>query len=200
MHHHSFMAEFFRMDTKGLHNFELQLRNAIEQNPHDYRSLTELAGVLLGDTYRQYGEAEQLARQAIAADPTAARAYAELATALARQQRLDELDVVLQEAARRAPEDTLQLFKTAIILFESATDAPQAVASKVLPQAEKYLRRYLAQSPAGSVPSPAIAHWKLALVLEKQGRTADAIAEIHAAAIDMPNNFDFHRDYKRLAG
>jgi Tfp pilus assembly protein PilF len=78
-----------------------------------------------------------------------------------------------------------------VALFESSTD---------LPRAERYLRQYLAHDPEAGAPTQSTAHWKLALVLEKQGRMNDAARELRAAAVKNSNDPAFKKDFKRIAG
>jgi tetratricopeptide (TPR) repeat protein len=184
-------AALLQMQKRPLAEIEAALRRAVQLNPRLYRALTELAGVLASDGYRRYGEAEQFARQAITADPNRAAAYTLLATVLARQQHWSELDAALAEAQRRVPDDASPAYNAAIVLLDSGVE---------LPRAERYLRQYLAQEPEAGAPTRSTGHWKLALVLEKEGRLADAASELRAAAAGNANNPEFKRDYKRIAG
>jgi tetratricopeptide (TPR) repeat protein len=54
------------------------------------------------------------------------------------------------------------------------------------------------QEPEGNTPHLAAAHWRLALVLEKEGRKADAIAELQTAVKLKPDFEDARKDLKRL--
>ena len=67
-----------------------------------------------------------------------------------------------------------------------------------LPRAERYARKYLAQEPEPTSSSPAVAHWRLGLVLEKQGRKGDAIAERQSATRMDPKFEQAQKDLKRL--
>ena len=61
------------------------------------------------------------------------------------------------------------------------------------------LRDYLTQPPEGQAPSHAGAHWRLGLVLEKQGRKGDAIRELQTA-VQMDGSLDVaKKDLKRLS-
>jgi tetratricopeptide (TPR) repeat protein len=184
-------AALLQMQKRPLSEIEAALRRAVQLNPRQYRALTELAKVLASDGYRRYAEAERVARQAIAADPSRVAGYRWLAIALAHQQRWSELDAALAEALRRIPDDASPAFDAALLLLDSGVD---------LPRAERYLRQYLAQQPEAGTPSLATAHWKLGLVLEKEGRRGDAARELRAAAAENGNNPEFKRDYKRIAG
>lgn len=188
-------AALAQMDKRPLREIEAQLRRAVLLNARNYRALTDLTAILLSDNFRQYGEAERFARQATVADPARALGYAQLATALARQQKLNEIDGAMQLAMHHVSEDASPMYAAAVALLESSSANATALA-----HAEKYLRYYLAHTPEIGAPSHASAHWKLALVLEKQGRKNDAAKEVHAAAAEHENNAEFKRDYKRIAG
>ena len=56
----------------------------------------------------------------------------------------------------------------------------------------------LTQEPEGQAPSWAGAHWRLGLVLEKQGRKSDAIAQMDSALVLQPDFKPAAADRKRL--
>jgi tetratricopeptide (TPR) repeat protein len=184
-------AALLQMQKRPLPEIESYLRRAVQLNPRFYRALIDLTSILDSDGYRHYAEAERFSRQAIAAEPGRAAAYVYLATALAHQQRWSDLDAVLAEAQRRVPDNPAPLYSAAIALLETNTE---------LPRAERYLRQYLTREPEAGAPTHGTAHWKLALVLEKQGRRADAAVELRAAAAQNSNDPAFKKDFKRIAG
>ncbi len=184
-------AALLQMQKRPLPEIESFLRRAVQLNPHLYRAIIDLTSILVSDGYRSYAEAEQFARQAIAADPARAAGYSYLAVALVHQQRWSDLDAALAEAQRRVPDNAAPLYTAAVALLETNTD---------LPRAERYLRQYLAREPESGAPTHSTAHWKLALVLEKQGRIADAAIELRAAAAQNSSNPAFKKDFKRIAG
>jgi tetratricopeptide (TPR) repeat protein len=184
-------AALLQMQKRPLPEIESFLRRAVQLNPRLYRAVIDLTSILDSDGYRHYSEAEHFARLAIAADPARASGYTYLASALAHQQRWNDLDAALAEAQRRVPDNAAPLFSAAVALLESGAD---------LPRAERYLRQYLAREPEAGAPTHSTAHWKLALVLEKQGRIADAANELRAAAAQNSSNPAFKKDYKRIAG
>src|SRR5262249_54500279 len=69
---------------------------------------------------------------------------------------------------------------------------------KDLPRAERYFRKYLSQEPEGQTPSLAAAHWRLGLVLEKQGRKPEAITEMETALRLQPSFAPAKKDLQRL--
>jgi tetratricopeptide (TPR) repeat protein len=184
-------AALLQMQKRPLPEIESHLRHAVQLNPRFYRALTDLISILNSDGYRRYAEAEHFARQAIAAEPNRALAYIYLAVSLAHQQRWNDLDLAIDEAQRRVPDNPAPIFSAAIALLETNAD---------LPRAERYLRQYLTHEPEAGAPTHSTAHWKLALVLEKEGRRADAAGELRAAAAQIGNDPAFKKDYKRIAG
>jgi tetratricopeptide (TPR) repeat protein len=184
-------AALLQMQKRPLPEIESFLRRSVQLNPRLYPALIDLTSILASDGYRRYAEAEHFARQAIAADPDRAAGYVYLATACARQQHWSDLDAALEEAQRHVPDNAAPFYSAAVALLESSAD---------LPRAERYLRRYLTQEPEAGAPTPATAHWKLGLVLEKQGRLADAATELRAAAAEISGDPAFKKDFKRIAG
>ena len=184
-------AALLQMQKRPLPEIESYLRRAVQLNPRFYRALIDLTSILDSDGYRHYAEAEHFSRQAIAADPGRAAGYVYLATALAHLQHWNDLDAALAEAQRRVPDNPAPFFSAAVALLETNAD---------LPRAERYLRQYLAHEPEAGAPNHGTAHWKLALVLEKQGRLADAANELRAAAAQNSNDPAFKKDFKRIAG
>jgi tetratricopeptide (TPR) repeat protein len=67
-----------------------------------------------------------------------------------------------------------------------------------LSRADRYLRKYLTIEPEPGQPGPAAAHWRLGQVLEKQGRKAEAIAELEQAVRMNPDFENAKKDLKRL--
>jgi tetratricopeptide (TPR) repeat protein len=67
-----------------------------------------------------------------------------------------------------------------------------------LPRAERYFRKYLTMEPEGGEPHHAAAHWRLGLVLEKEGKNAEAIGEMEEALRAEPDFKEAKADLKRL--
>jgi tetratricopeptide (TPR) repeat protein len=184
-------AALLQMQKRPLPEIENQLRRAVQLNPRLYRAIIDLTSILDSESYRRYAEAEHFARQAIAADPARVGGYTYLTAALAHQQRWSDLDIAIAEAQRRVPDNPAPLFSAAVALLETNAD---------LPRAERYLRQYLTREPEAGAPTHGTAHWKLGLVLEKEGRRADAANELRAAAASNGNDPAFKKDYKRITG
>ena len=184
-------AALLQMQKRPLPEIEAHLRRAVQLNPKLYRAVIDLTSILASDEYRRYAEAEHFARVGIAADPYRAGCYSYLAAALVHQQHWSDLDAALAEAQRRVPDNAAPYYFAAMALLETNTD---------LPRAERYMRQYLAHEPEAGAPTLSNAHWKLGLVLEKEGRLRDAAKELRAAAAQNSNDPAFKKDFKRIAG
>lgn len=184
-------AALLQMQKRPTAEMENFLRRAVQNNPHLYRALTDLDSILASEGYRRFSEVEHFARIAIAADANRVGGYMYLAVALAAQQRWNELDSALAEAQHHVSDDLTPYYAAALTLLQSNTDYTRA---------ERYLRYYLSQEPEAGAPSKSTAHWKLGLVLEKEGRMADAANELRAAAAQNGNDPAFKKDFKRIAG
>ena len=95
----------------------------------------------------------------------------------------------LAEAEKKIPDNLSPLLRAAGTLQTTGKD---------LPRAERYTRRYLEQEPEPSAASHAVAHWRLGLILEKQGRKADAIAALQTAVKADAKFEQAQKDLKRV--
>jgi tetratricopeptide (TPR) repeat protein len=172
---------------KQLDLLESLYRQAVEANPRHYQARMTLANHLAGR--KDYAAAEPHARAALEIDLERADAYGLLAGIYARQKRWDDLNGVLAQADKMVPDNRSPYFRAANTLLADASD---------LPRAERYFRHYLAQEPEAHSPSHAHAHWRLGLVLEKQGRKPDAIASLESALKLKPGLDPAKKDLKRL--
>jgi tetratricopeptide (TPR) repeat protein len=162
------------------------LRKAVEVRPASYE-----ARFALGDwcgIQKKFDEAERHAREAVRLHPERAAPYALLAAVLVQQDKWADLDAVLAQAEKSDGDN----------LFPYYRAANNCLGRKVeLPRAERYLRKYLTQEPEPRTPSLAAAHWRLGLVLEQQGRKAEAIGELQQA-MKLDANSPAKADLKRL--
>ncbi|MDR3763283.1 MAG: hypothetical protein P4M01_04235 [Acidobacteriota bacterium] len=184
-------AALLQMQKKPLPEIESHLRRAVQGNPHLYRAVVDLTSILASDNYRRWNDAEHFARIGISADPNRVGCYNYLAVALVNLQHWNELDAALAEAQRHVPEDLSPYYLAAVALLQNNLD---------LARAERYLHTYLSHEPEAGAATRGVAHWKLGLVLEREGRRADAANELRAAMPQTGNDPNFKKDYKRIAG
>jgi tetratricopeptide (TPR) repeat protein len=145
---------------------------AVQADPKNYEAQTALAAFYTQPSHRKTECAGKHAREAVQLDPARARGYSILAKVLALERRWGELEAVLSSSEKVVPDDLAAYFEAANALLESGVD---------LKRGEAYLRKYLAQEPEGEEPDAAHAHRLLGLILEKQGRSAEAVSELETA-------------------
>ncbi len=87
------------------------------------------------------------------------------------------------------PDNLSPYYRAASIIIGQGNDYPRA---------ERYLRKYLTQEPEPNSAAPAYAHWHLGQVLEKEGRRADALAELEQATKLKPDLEDARKDLVRV--
>jgi tetratricopeptide (TPR) repeat protein len=162
---------------------------AVQADPKSYEAQTALAGFYTQPSHRKTEAAEKHAREAIQLDPARAQGYSILARVLALEQRWNELEALLSASERNVPDDLSPYFKAAGALLESGVD---------LERGKSYLHTYLAQEPEGEKPDAAHAHRLLGLILEKQGRTAEAASELETAVQMNPRFKAAKEDLKRV--
>ena len=133
-------------------------------------------------------EAERHAREAIRIHPDRAGAYGLLAVTLVQQDKWADLDAALAQGEKADADNLLPYFRAANTCLARKTE---------LPRAERYFRKYLAQEPEGETPNHAVTHWRLALVLEQEGRNPDSMVELKTA-VRMDANSPAKADLKRL--
>jgi tetratricopeptide (TPR) repeat protein len=166
-------------------------QKALAANPKFYSALVQLGGFYTGEKHRDYEKSDKLLHQALQVDPGRSGAYAVLAQSLAAREKWTELDQLLAQAERACPEDFIYYFQAARVLLETGKDNERAA---------RYLRKYLTQEPEVGRPSWAHAHWRLGLVLEKQGKKDQARQEIEAALKLNPGLKAAEKDLKRVKG
>jgi len=174
-------------------------REAVAARPESYDGRAALAAALLdeatldgasGASHLAAAEAE--AKRALALDASRIDAYRVLAAVCSRNSRWSELDALLNQAHASVPDDRAPEFTAAVAILTSA-------APSQLPRAEQMLRDYLSQPAEGREPHAADAHWRLGLVLEKEGRRADAARELQTAVQQDPSLEDARKELKRLS-
>jgi len=164
---------------------------AVQADPSRYEPHINLAGIYAGGTTPRWDLAEKEALTAKKLDPDRTAPYSVLAAVYATAERWAELDAVLADAEKKIPDNLTPNLRAAIALLAAGKD---------LQRAERYARKYLSQEPEPSSTTPAVAHWRLAMILEKQGRKPEAIAELQTSATLDPKFEQAQKDLKRIKG
>lgn len=145
---------------------------AIEAGPARYDPRIDVSELYLGETPPRIDLAEKHALAARTIDPERIDAYRLLASVYAFTASWPKLDADLDEATAHVRDDWSPWLSAATVLSGTGTD---------LPRAERYARKYLSAAPEPDEPTLAYAHWQLGLILEKEARRPDAIAELETA-------------------
>jgi tetratricopeptide (TPR) repeat protein len=164
-------------------------QKALTATPHDVRVLREAAGFYVSDASKKYDLAEKYSLEALKLDEDRAAPYVVLGVVYASAQRWKDLDAILTRSEKNVPDDFGTHYQTAKVLLTTG---------KELPRAEQYFRKYLTIEPEAGAPSWAGAHWRLGQVLEKEGRKADAIAEVEQAVKMQPDLKAAKEDLNRM--
>jgi tetratricopeptide (TPR) repeat protein len=163
-------------------------RKAVEARPSSYEARTAYSNYLINAKTPKVAEAELNAREALKLDPGRPSAHTILAAAFAIQQKWPEVDTALAQAEKDVPDNLVPYLRIGNYCLGKNAE---------LPRAERYFRKYLTQSPEPGSPTHAYTHWRLGLVMEREGRKPDAIAEWQTAVrLDPKSNAK--DDLKRL--
>jgi len=168
---------------------EAYLVKAVQANPKNYGPLIELAKYYSRQPHAKYDEAAKHAQDALQLDATQIGGYWILARVFALQERWNDLEPILATAEKAVPDDLRPFYEAAQALLEAGNEFPRA---------EGFTKKYLSQEPEGGDPDKAEAHRLLGLLLEKEGRKAEARAEIQTALQLRPNFRAAKYDLKRL--
>jgi len=188
VHGYLAQAELAR-EAKDLGKVEEYFLKAVQADPKNYEAQTALAGFYTQPSYRKTEWAEKHAREAVKLDPARAKGYSILATVLSLEQRWSELEALLSASEKAVPDDLAPRFEAANALLESGVE---------LKRGEAYVRKYLGQEPEGEEPDTAHAHRLLGLILEKQGRSTEAVSELETAVQMNPHFKAAKEDLKRV--
>jgi len=166
------------------------LKKALATSPVNYEVLMALANFYASEDPRKLDLTERYAREGLKTDAGQAAAYSSLASAYALSEHWKDLDAILAKAEEKISDDFSPHYQAGLTLLREAKD---------LPRAERYFRKYLSQEPEGNAPTLAEAHWRLGLVLEKEGHKSEATSEIQTALSIRPDLREARKDLKRLA-
>jgi tetratricopeptide (TPR) repeat protein len=167
-------------------------------SPDDYEIEAALGGFYNGATPPKADLAEQYARAAIKIDPGRAAGYAILASSLASRSLWKDLEACLRLAEQSVPDDLAPYYQAGRAILEKNSAGADAASGPDLKRAETYFRKYLSADPEGNEPTWAHAHWRLGLVLEKEGRKPEATGEIETALRLKPDLKEAKKDLSRL--
>jgi tetratricopeptide (TPR) repeat protein len=148
-----------------------------------------VADFYASDSRKKYDLAEKYALAVLKLDETRVGPYAVLGILYAAGERWQDLDTAMARAEKNVPEDYGPHYQAGKVLLFSGKD---------LPRAERYFRKYLTMEPEGGEPNHAAAHWRLGLVLEKEGKKPEAIAEMQEAVRAEPDFKAAKEDLRRL--
>lgn len=112
-----------------------------------------------------------------------------LAIAYASAERWKDLDAIVARLEKNVPDDFGAHYQAAKVLILHGKDPLRA---------ERYLHQYLTMPPEAGEPSWGGAHWRLGQVLEKEGKKAEAIAELQEAVRLQPDLKPAKEDLSRL--
>jgi tetratricopeptide (TPR) repeat protein len=188
VHGYLAQAELAR-EAKDFAKVEECFLKAVQADAKNYEAQTALARFYTQPAHRNTEQAGKHALEAVQLKPARAKGYSILAFVLAFEQRWSELEAVLSASERAAPDDLAAYFEAANALLESGVE---------LKRGEAYSRKYLAQEPEGEEPDAAHAHRLLGLILEKQGRSTEAVSELETAVRMNPRFGAAKEDLKRV--
>lgn len=117
---------------------------------------------------KQFSDAEQEYKAAIAADPKRAKSYVQLAFVCIAEKKDSEAPALFKQAAEVDPNYLPGYFGVA---------RSDLLAGQNLDEAERFLKKYLTRWPEEGDPTLANAHWRLGQVYEKRGKKDLAVAE-----------------------
>ena len=181
---HAKLAELEKNPTQ----VEAYFLKAVQANPKNYSALAAAARFYSQSPHAKYDEATKHAQSAVLLDPKQIGAHWILARVFALQERWGDLEQILATAGKNVPDDLRPYYEAAQALLE---------VGKEFPRAEVYARKYLSQEPEGGEPDNAEAHRLLGLLFEREGRNAEARAEIQTALRLRPNFKAAKDDLKR---
>jgi len=179
------------LDKQPVHVVRAAFARSVVANPRFYRGHMALADSYANVKPTDPARAAAHARAAAAIAPGRVEPYRRLAGLAAQQGRIAEMETWIAEAERVAPEDRSCRFAAAAAL---------AAENREPGRAETYFRQFLASEPEPDSFPLWMARWRLAQLLEKTGRIADAVAELQAAARLKPDHEGIRSDLRRLKG
>ena len=167
---------------------EAFFRQSEIENPLSFDTAAALANLYMEQKPDQ-ARAEKWACQALHADSVRGDAWALLAKVYAMCGCWTEAIAIAQQADAIAPENRAAWYAIASVAVARGEQLDMAVDS---------LRKYLAQPAEGDQPAEALAHAQLGMALSKQGKPAEAIAELKTAVAQDGSLDNAKAEIKRL--
>jgi tetratricopeptide (TPR) repeat protein len=175
--------------SKDRTRVDVAVAKAVAARPKEAWPLLAGASACLDPNALRPQEAEAFARRAVALQPAKAEGWALLVQAQAAAGKWKEVDETLAQVEQKSSENLYPYYALGKALL---------VGNRELPRAEACFRRYLGQEPEGGAPDRAAAHWRLALVLEKEGKKADAVKQLETSVAIRPDFEEAKKDLKRM--
>jgi tetratricopeptide (TPR) repeat protein len=172
-------------------DLEKLVQQAVNADAKNYDARVQAATYYLGQGGGSLEQGEEQAEQAVKLDADRVAGYSILAQVYVTEGRWKELDSVLVAAEKAVPDDLAPYYQSARIIVIGGQN-------QELERAEKYMRLYIAQPVEGNEPPLAAAHWRLGLILEKQGHRDLAKQEMQQAVKLDPEFEPAKVDLKRL--
>ncbi len=165
-------------------------QKAHDANPNQYDTARSWCNNLA--IQKRWDEAEKCSRELQKLDPGRVVAYSLLSFIYTNQLRWKDLDALLADAEKAVPDNLSPYFQVGS-LITSGNGGGNDYA-----RAERCLRKYLSQEPEPIATRHSRAHWWLGKTLEKEGKKAEAIAELQIAVQQEPDFKAAQDDLKRL--
>lgn len=164
---------------------------AHEADPSNTKAKLALAQWLATPWRGPVARVEKLALEAQTAEPQRIGSYVLLSALYSYLQRWSDLEAMLAKAVANVPDSRSAHYQSARQMIADGREFARA---------EALLREYLSRPAEGGSPGHAAARWRLGQALEKQGRKAEAIAEIERAVKADGSLEGAKKDLKRLRG
>lgn len=148
-----------------------------------------LARGMIADHEKKPKEAEAAYRKAMEVDSLGVQGPVALASFFARQKRWPEARNIFQNRLVADPNDAFALYQLGRISLLSGEELEKGLT---------FFDRFLSLDAPKDGPTHADARWRKGLLLEKLGRTPDAIAEYREALKAQPGHAGAKRELERL--
>lgn len=149
----------------------------------------ELARGFFFELKKKPADAEAAYRRAMQLDPKGIVPVTSLGNLLGSQSRWDEARQLFERRLAANPDDLPSVYQLGRFSAVSGLDLEKGIA---------YLDRYLATPPAEDAPTWADARWRRGQILEKLGKTPEAITDYRTALKLEPRHRAARRELDRL--